>query len=133
MNKCNEQQEGRLKDYFLNRLSPQEVEAFQFHLLHCDACRKNLVRMRSLAAYPEEEQEAKRYSLTFGLFTRVAVAVGLVLLLAGGGYFFLHTPEEGIIHLEMNEPPVFHSGDSVRQETDSMQVDSIKGRVIYEE
>lgn len=55
MDKCSEHKDRQLKDYFLNRLAPEEVEAFQFHLFHCQACRMNLERMRLLAQEGGEE------------------------------------------------------------------------------
>lgn len=132
MGDCKEHKDRQLRDYFLNRLSPEETEIFQFHLLHCEACRIKLERMRRLAheeetesvsAFDAEKSNAKKHRLTFSVFTRVAAVAGLLVLLAGGGYYFTHIPSDEGLHLEMNEPPVFHSGDSVVMDTDSTVVD----------
>lgn len=134
MNRCNEHKDKQLRDYFLNRLSPEETETFQFHLLHCETCRIQLERMRRLATGWEEGETAsepdteqfqagrkRRFSLN--LFSRVAVAAGILLLLAGGGYYWMHIPSEEGYPIEINEPPVFHSADSVAIEADSTIVD----------
>lgn len=137
MDDCKEHKDRQLQDYFLNRLSPEETEAFQFHLLHCEACRIKLERMRRLAheekkekeavsAFDAEKSNAKKRRLTFSLFTRVAAVAGLLVLLAGGGYYFTHIPSDEEFQLEMNEPPVFHSGDSVVTDTDSTVVETKK-------
>ncbi len=134
MDSCSEHKDRQLRDYFLNRLTPEEVEAFQFHLFHCETCRMNLERMRLLAHEGEEEDfsasdaeksNAKKRRLTFPAFTRVAAVAGLLIALAGGCYYFLYTsPSDGEWQLETNEPPVLHSGDSIRMEADSTVVES---------
>lgn len=134
MNRCNEHKDKQLRNYFLNRLSPEETETFQFHLLHCETCRMQLERMRHLstgweegeaASEPDTEQlqsgRKRRFSLN--LFSRVAVAAGILLLLVSGGYYWMHIPSEEEYPIEINEPPVFHSADSVAIETDSTIVD----------
>ncbi|MBC8602686.1 zf-HC2 domain-containing protein [Parabacteroides acidifaciens] len=123
MDDCKEHKDKQLQDYFLNRLSPEETASFQFHLLHCEACRIKLERMRRLAN-EEEEVVSPARRLDFSLFTRVAAVAGLLVLLAGGGYYFTHIPSDEDLHLEMNEPPVFHSGDSVVMDTDSTVVET---------
>lgn len=55
MDRCSEHKDRQLRDYFLNRLTPEEVEVFQFHLFHCETCRMNLERMRLLVHEGEEE------------------------------------------------------------------------------
>lgn len=118
--KCKEQENNRLRNYFLNRLSPEEMADFQFHLLHCKACRDTLEQMRHLAARWDETEKqvpamepVRQSYFSFHFLSRVAVTVGVVFLLAGGGYYFLFMPRTKNIPVEMNEPPVFHSADSV--------------------
>ncbi len=133
MDKCSEHKDRQLKDYFLNRLAPEEVEVFQFHLFHCQACRMNLERMRLLAqeggeevvsAFDAEKSNVKKRRLTFSIFTRVAAVAGLLIVLAGGCYYFLYAPpSDGELQLETNEPPVLHSGDSIQMEADSTAVE----------
>ncbi len=133
MDRCSEHKDRQLKDYFLNRLAPEEVEAFQFHLFHCQACRMNLERMRLLAqeggeevvsAFDAEKSNVKKRRLTFSIFTRVAAVAGLLIVLAGGCYYFLYAPpSDGELQLETNEPPVLHSGDSIQMEADSTAVE----------
>ena len=74
MDRCGEHKDRQLRDYFLNRLTPEEVEDFQFHLFHCETCRMNLERMRLLAhdcrdeatsAFDAEKSNAKKRRLTF--------------------------------------------------------------------
>jgi hypothetical protein len=136
MNSCKEYTDKQVRDYFLNRMTPEEMEAFQFHLLRCDICQRNLKYMRSLTTgWNEEEQEEdmpevtstrldQRFlSLTF--FTRVAAVAGLVLLLAGSGYYFMSAPSGKSIPVEMNEPPVYHAADSVIPDSTDVEMDSI--------
>lgn len=127
--KCKEQENNRLRDYFLNRLSAEEMADFQFHLLHCEACRKSLERMRHLAARWEDTREqvplqepVPQSYFSFRFFSRVAVVSGLILLLAGGGYYFMSVPRVKNIPVEMNEPPVFHSADSVSADSTAVNV-----------
>lgn len=127
--KCKEQENNRLRDYFLNRLSAEEMADFQFHLLHCEACRNSLERMRHLAARWEDTREqvprlepVHQSYFSFRFFSRVAVVAGLVLLLAGGGYYFMSVPRVKNIPVEMDEPPVFHSADSVSADSTAVNV-----------
>lgn len=127
--KCKEQENNRLRDYFLNRLSAEEMADFQFHLLHCEACRKSLEQMRHLAARWEDTREqvpatepVPQSYFSFRFFSRVAVVSGLILLLAGGGYYFMSVPRVKNIPVEMNEPPVFHSADSVSADSTAVNV-----------
>ena len=122
MDRCGEQKDRQLRDYFLNRLTPEEVEDFQFHLFHCETCRMNLERMRLLAhdcrdeatsAFDAEMSNAKERRLTFSAFTRVAAVACIVVALGVGGYYFRISHPDGGLPLEMDEPPVLHSGDSV--------------------
>lgn len=115
MNICSEYKERQLRDYFLNRLTPEEVADFQFHLFHCETCRKNLERMR-LMAYEEKDTTV---SFSFSVITRVAAVVGLLVVLAVGGYYFHASSSDDGLPLETNEPPVLHAGDSVEAELDS--------------
>ena len=87
MDRCSEHKDRQLRDYFLNRLTPEEVEVFQFHLFHCETCRMNLERMRLLvhegeeevvSASDAEESNAKKRRLTFSVFTRAAAVAGLL-------------------------------------------------------
>lgn len=130
MDRCSEHKDRQLRNYFLNRLTPEEVEAFQFHLLHCEACRMNLERMRLMAYRGCEEADAasgaevKKRRRAFPFLVRVAATVGLLLVLAGGSYYFLHAPSpDEEFQLEMDEPPMLHSGDSVKMDVDSTAVD----------
>lgn len=135
MSACNEHKEELLRDYFLGRLDVEETEVFQFHLIHCAACRNELERMRRLAAGAEEDfipafnvekPDGKKFRLVPGIFTRVAAVAGLLLLLAGGGYYFTYNAAEPDIPVEMDAPPVFHSGDSIVTDVDSLAVDTVK-------
>lgn len=134
MKSCQEYTGRQVQDYFLNRMHPEEMEAFQFHLLQCDICKANLAGMRRLATGWKEEElgEAmpggpldppRNRSLSFHYFTRVAAVAGLLLLLAGGGYFFLSAPSDRQVPVEMDEPPVYHAADSVMPE-DSTPVET---------
>ena len=133
MSICSEHKDRQLRDYFLNRLSAEEVEAFQFHLFHCETCRKNLERMRLLAQGGEEERDpasdgvepnVEKRRLLLPAFTRVAAVACIVLALAAGGiYYHLSRPDDGL-QLEMNEPPLLHSGDSIESDADSTAVKS---------
>lgn len=140
MNRCKEQKEGQLRDYFLNRLTPEKIEEFQFHLLQCEACRKQLERMRHLATDLDEanlfsETNASFSNPFFRLFTRVGMVAGLALLLIGGGYYFLSVSPETDLPIEMNEAPMFYSADSVAVDStdvDSIRTQSVKIRVLDE-
>ena len=133
MDRCSEHKDRQLRDYFLNRLTPEEVEVFQFHLFHCETCRMNLERMRLLvhegeeevvSASDAEESNAKKRRLTFSVFTRAAAVAGLLIVLARGCYYFLYAPpSDGELQLEMNESPILHSGDSIKMEVDSTAVE----------
>lgn len=128
-NKCKEQENNRLRDYFLNRLSADEMADFQFHLLHCEECRQSLERMRHLAArwedtreqVPQQEPVHQSY-FSFRFFSRVAVVAGLVFLLAGGGFYFMSVPRVKNIPVEIDEPPVFHSADSISADSTAVNV-----------
>lgn len=130
MSGCNEHKDKLLQDYFLDRLTSEEMGEFQYHLLHCEACRDRLKKMRGMAAgwddadlvlneWPETNR-GTNYS--FRIFTRIAVVAGLALLLIGGGYYFMSIPADTGLPIEVNEAPVFHSSDSIA--VDSMAVDT---------
>lgn len=129
MEKCREHKDGQLRDYFLHRLTPEEVEAFQFHLCHCEVCRKNLERMRFLSSYKEEVFEInkkmsnleKRHLVLAG-FPRVMFAACVILALVIGGYYWGQIQFDEELQLEMNEPPSLQSGDSIGVEQDSVVI-----------
>lgn len=132
MDTCDKQKDKLLRDYFMNRLSAEETEAFQFHLFHCQRCQEKLKRMRQLAhdeedALSVEAGETKSsesiYPWWLAAWMRIAALVGLLFVLAAGGYYYLSTPSEEEWAVEMDEAPVLHSGDSVQMEADSMHVD----------
>lgn len=131
MDRCSEHKDRQLWDYFLDRLTPEEVEAFQFHLFHCEACRMNLERMRLLAqegeeevvsAFDAEKSNAKKRRLTFSVFTRVVAVACIAVTLAVGSYCFRISHPDDELQLEMNEPPVLHLGDSIGNDADSTVV-----------
>lgn len=122
MKKCKEGKDRLIRDYFLDRLSSVEMEEIQFHLLHCENCRETLRRMRNLAA----GYDSARKSVAMRFFTRVAVVAGLLLVLGGGGFYFMSHPGEENIPLEVDEPPVLHSGDSIAVDSTAFDIE-IKG------
>ena len=133
MDKCSEHKDLQLRNCFLNRLSPEEVEDFQFHLFHCKTCQMNLERMRLLAykkeddfvsAFDTESLNVKKRRLNFSAIFRVAAVIGLFFVILGGCYYFMYKPSEVEFQLEVNDPPAFHLGDSVKMELDSVTVKS---------
>lgn len=120
MKTCNFPNKKILTDYFLNRLDPDETAVMQHHLLHCPACRLELEKMRLLAddlAQPEVI-EANIYPPVSLVpvwkrsFLRIAAMVGGITLIAFGGYYFSsnRTPD---LPININQPPVYQSGDSI--------------------
>ena len=142
MDTCSEHKEKQLRDYLLNRLSPEEMEAFQFHLFHCTSCQNNLKRMRQLAQGEEQqtiplpdrtERDSAKPLLLFSTWMRVAAVAGLLCVLVGGGYYYFSSPVEEEWQIEMKEMQVLHSGDSVRVEADSTAVELKKEETGDEE
>ncbi len=128
MEKCDLPDKQQLRDYFLNRLTPDEAAHMQYHLLHCQACRQELEQMRLLAydlGLKEKEADSefvdppRRYPLHFLL--RVVAMIAVVVLVALGSYYFTTWYMPGI-PVDTNLPPIYQSGDSIRQK----EVDSIR-------
>ncbi len=130
MKACDLADKKKLRDYFLNRLDPDETAQLQYHLSQCYACRQELERMRTLVdgLGQEDENEASRgmpvdslWALRMKPVLRVAAMVAVVVLIAFGGYYFgaNRTPD---IPVGTNHPPVYQSGDAV---IDTCEQDSI--------
>lgn len=127
MKKCKEGKDRQIRDYFLDRLSPVEMEEVQFHLLHCENCRDTLEQLRNFNAGCESVCDPGRKRVAMRFFTRAAVVAGLLLVLGGGGFYFMSHPGEENIPLEVDEPPVLHSGDSIAVDSTTIDIE-IKGR-----
>lgn len=128
MERCKQYTKEQINDYLQNRFPEEECQAFQLHLIACDSCRMELKRMRNLADFlAEEEQEEALSKRTFSLKrTRtIAAVVGGLFLLASGSYYFFYPRESADFPFETEQPPVYHTGDTLKIETDSLKTDSV--------
>lgn len=118
--------------YLLNKMSPEEEADFQFHLNDCETCRVKLEEMRRLAEGFREEEGASagmvslvpKKNKTVFLLKIVSTIAALVLI----GYFITvstgRIPDAGSVQQGLS-PGVYHHGDSIRNERDSIPGDTV--------
>ncbi len=121
MNTCDLSDKKKLRDYFLNRLAPDETALVQHHLLQCPTCREQLKQMRDIVhglthgIISEEEmksrKEERRHKVV--LFLLKAGMAACLVPLAYTTYNLIVLEKK--IHTLTTPPPHYHSGDSIRQ------------------
>lgn len=127
MSDCQFYKEKKWKDYLGNRLDREELEAVQFHLLHCAACRAELERMRAMIRLLDVNHPVEKKIYFWQQSTyRVAATIGLLVALSAGGFFYLHTSPAGEEYpVQIAVPPDYHSVDSVKIDSIRIKPDSI--------
>lgn len=127
MEECKQYTKEQIADYLQNRLSPEESQAFQLHLTECDSCRMELRYMRNLADFFTEEKATvffpERTPSSVKLW-RVAAVIGGLLLLASGSFYFFYSGNTPRYPVETDQAPIFHTGDTLKIEPDSLKTDS---------
>lgn len=115
--------------YVRNRMSREEETEFQRHLLHCENCRDELVRLRQMIrSIGKKERRVASFRVWM-------IAASIACILVGGGvYWHYWAFQEGsnlspgeIHELKINPPVLRHGKDSIApQDTipaDTMRID----------
>lgn len=133
MSGCETYNDKMWLDYLQNKLDREELERVQFHLQNCADCRETLKRMRLMAQGIKmvSNQERKLSFWQLSVF-RVAATVGLLLALSVGSYFLYNTSPEIEYPVEVNQPSVYHSIDSLKTEPDSVMIIDKEDTIKYE-
>lgn len=127
MNECQFYNQKKWIDYLRNQLNRDELEAAQFHLLHCTDCRKELERIRALARCMDVgvSTEKKAYFWQRASF-KVAATVAVLIALSAGGYFYLYMSPSGEEYpIQITVPPAYHAVDSVQIDSTKIKPDSV--------
>lgn len=116
----------QLIGYLQDRLNSEDVDRLLSHLTECDSCRNELERLRRIASLLREEESivGKKKILSKG-WMQVAAILGGLLLIAGGGYYF-HYKGNFRYPIEQPVPPIYHTGDTMKTDSDSLKIDSIR-------
>ena len=116
--------------YVQNRMSREEETEFQQHLLHCEKCKEELVRLR-LMVHSIGKKERRNVSFRIWI---VAASVACVLM-GGGTYYYLFTqrgeqfPPDGSHEMKMNPPVLYNDKDSITPQ-DTIRMDTVSVKVV---
>lgn len=111
--------------YIQNRMGREEETEFQHHLLTCDDCKEELVRLRSVISSIQRKEKRK------GTFRNWMIAASVAcVVLGGGGYSYYyssirkdgHLLPEDVHQLKVNPPIIRGDMDSIAPQ-DSVRMD----------
>ncbi|WP_294608394.1 zf-HC2 domain-containing protein [uncultured Bacteroides sp.] len=117
--------------YIQNRMSREEETEFQQHLLNCEECGKELVRLRLMV---QSIGKKERRNIPFRIWM-VAASVTCILMGGGACYYFLTqrggTFSPGDSHELKINPPILHNNRDSIAPQDTIPADTILVKVMH--